>query len=191
MPLWTIYHPPSTFTTPSSKSALAAAITKIYTSTRLPAFYVNVLFQPIDAESFYIGGVARPSPADPKNNPGPDSEKPFIRITIQNIARTLYVSSSLTPLLSLLSIIPSYIHQLIRFHQRPNDTVRDRFLTAIDAALKPHISDKGYDWEYSVIETRRDLWKIQGFVPPATGSEAEEVWRARNQAVEYEGSVRL
>ena len=92
MPLWTIYHPPSTFTTPSSKSAFAAAITAIYTSIPLPAFYVNVLFIPVDASSYYIGGVARPSPRDASKNlgPGPDSEKPFVRITIENIARKMY-----------------------------------------------------------------------------------------------------
>jgi phenylpyruvate tautomerase PptA (4-oxalocrotonate tautomerase family) len=95
MPLWIIYHPPNTFTTPDSKQSLAAAITAIYSGTKsagLPPFYVNVLFQPIEASSYYIGGVARPSPHTEANNPGPDSSKPFIRVTIQNIARTLYVS---------------------------------------------------------------------------------------------------
>jgi hypothetical protein len=88
MPLWTIYHPPSTFTSPETRSALARAITAIYTAVPLPAFYVNVLFQPIEASSFYIGGVARPSsPQD--DGPAPDSTVPSIRITIQNIARTL------------------------------------------------------------------------------------------------------
>lgn len=89
MPLWNIYHPPSTFT--STKSALAKAITEIYTGVGLPAFYVNVYFQPIEPESCYIGGVARPSPKNEEDGPGPDSETPFIRITIQNIARTLFV----------------------------------------------------------------------------------------------------
>jgi phenylpyruvate tautomerase PptA (4-oxalocrotonate tautomerase family) len=88
MPLWTIYHPPSTFTSPETKSALARAITSIYTAVPLPAFYVNVLFQPIEASSFYIGGVARPS-SSVDDGPGPDSVVPSIRITIQNIARTL------------------------------------------------------------------------------------------------------
>lgn len=92
MPLWTIYHPPSTFTSTSTKAGLAKAITEIYTVAGLPAFYVNVFFQPIEPESCYIGGVARPSPHAKENEPGPDSEKPFIRITIQNIARTMYVN---------------------------------------------------------------------------------------------------
>jgi phenylpyruvate tautomerase PptA (4-oxalocrotonate tautomerase family) len=91
MPLWKIYHPPSTFTTPASKSALANAITEIYTAVPLPAFYVNVLFLPVDANNYYIGGVPRPSESKSPSTAGPDSEKPFIRITIENIARKLYV----------------------------------------------------------------------------------------------------
>jgi phenylpyruvate tautomerase PptA (4-oxalocrotonate tautomerase family) len=91
MPLWIIYHPSSVFTDPETKRAFAQAITDIYTAVPLPAFYVNVLFQPIEATSFYIGGVPRPSPQTEANQPGPDSEKPFIRISIQNIARTMYV----------------------------------------------------------------------------------------------------
>ena len=89
MPLWTIYHPPSTFTTEASKADLAKAITEIYTQVPMRAFYVNVLFQPIDPASFYIGGVPRPSPHTERNEPGSDSSKPFIRITVQNIARKM------------------------------------------------------------------------------------------------------
>jgi hypothetical protein len=53
----------------------------------------------------------------------------------------------------------------------PNDTYRDRFLLKVDEALRPFIAEQGWDWEYSVIETRRDLWKINGMVPPETASE--------------------
>lgn len=80
MPLWKIYHPPTTFSTPASKSAFAAAITKIYTTIPLPAFYVNVLFIPVAADSYYIGGESRP---------GPENSKPFVRVTIENIARKM------------------------------------------------------------------------------------------------------
>ncbi|KAF2692212.1 hypothetical protein K458DRAFT_285736 [Lentithecium fluviatile CBS 122367] len=159
MPLWKIYHPPSTFTTPSSRQSLARAITAIYTAVPLPAFYVNVLFIPVEADSYYIGGVARPSPHFPDSEPGPDSARPFIRVTIENIARKI-----------------------------PNVEVRDRFLNRVDTALKPYIGDMGYDWEYSVLETSRDLWKIDGFVPPMPGTEAEERWRVENRASGFEAA---
>ncbi|PVH93890.1 hypothetical protein DM02DRAFT_540594 [Periconia macrospinosa] len=141
MPMWVIYHPPSTFTSDAEKSALAAAITEVYTAANLPKF-------------FYVGGIPRPSPHLASNEPGGDTSVPFIRITIQNIARKI-----------------------------ETENVRTRFLTRVDAALKPHIEDKGYDWEYSVLETSRDLWKVNGLVPPLPGTEGEELWKKENRAV--------
>ncbi|KAL5115029.1 hypothetical protein ACEQ8H_007070 [Pleosporales sp. CAS-2024a] len=162
MPLWTIYHPPTVFTDTATKQALAHAITQIYTAIAIPAFYVNVLFQPIEATSFFVGGVSRPSSAQAQASShepgaGPDSTRPFIRITIQNIARKI-----------------------------TNNVVRDGFLGRVDAALRPFIADKGFDWEYSVLETSRDLWKIQGLVPPFPDSVAEREWTRANRATEFE-----
>jgi hypothetical protein len=64
--------------------------------------------------------------------------------------------------------------------------VTDRFLRRVDAILKPHIADKGYDWEYTVAETSRDLWEVNGIVPPLPGSEAEVEWVKNNRAEQYE-----
>ncbi|KAF2833790.1 hypothetical protein CC86DRAFT_415772 [Ophiobolus disseminans] len=150
MPLWIVYHPPSTFTTPEIKKEFAQAITAIY-NTILPAFYVNVLFQPIEPSSFLIGAVARPSPHVAANEPGQKSDVPFIRLTIEHIARSL-----------------------------PTPEIRDSFLKKIDAAMKPFIADMGYDWEYSIDETSRDLWKVNGMVPPKQDTKAEKEWRETN-----------
>ncbi|KAF2108269.1 putative oxalocrotonate tautomerase [Lophiotrema nucula] len=161
MPLWTIYHPTSTFTDPATKSALANAITAIYTAVPLPAFYVNVIFIPVPASNFYIGGVSRPSqPSSSTSEPGPDPQVPFIRICIRNIARKITTAQQ-----------------------------RDRFLGRVDSALKPFIEDKGWDWEYDVEETSRDLWKIQGLVPPGPGTEAEETWKRENRASGFEAET--
>jgi len=91
MPLWMIYHPPNTFTSFPDKTALANEITKLYTIVGLPRFYVNVLFQPIQPESFFIGGVARPSQNTEANKPGRDSSVPMIRIKMEHLARQLYL----------------------------------------------------------------------------------------------------
>ncbi|KAJ4294380.1 hypothetical protein N0V90_008070 [Kalmusia sp. IMI 367209] len=131
----------------------------VYTAVPLPAFYVNVLFVPLDPTSIYVGGIARPSPRSADDGPGPDSSVPFIRLTVQHLARQL----------------PSAEH-------------RDRFLGRVDATLKPHVADKGYDWEYSVEETSRNLWKVQGLVPPMPGSEAEKKWVEENRATEFEAA---
>lgn len=69
---------------------------------------------------------------------------------------------------------------------RPNDEARDSFLAKVDAAIKPFIGDMGYDWEYSVEETRRDLWKINGLVPPMPNTKAEKTWFEKNEPVPFE-----
>lgn len=71
MPLWKIYHPTSAFSA-ADKQALAERITALY--SRLPKFYVGVIFQEVQADCFYVGG----EPADK-----------FVRIWVDHIARTL------------------------------------------------------------------------------------------------------
>ena len=47
-------------------------------------------------------------------------------------------------------------------------------------------AEMGYEWEYSVEETSRDLWKINGLVPPMPNSDAEKEWVRLNRAVPFE-----
>lgn len=79
MPLWKIYHPEDAFT-PEQKKGLSEAITGLY-SARLPKFYVGVVFQPVPADSFYVGG-------EPATN--------FVRIWVDHIARTLPTAEART-----------------------------------------------------------------------------------------------
>jgi phenylpyruvate tautomerase PptA (4-oxalocrotonate tautomerase family) len=73
MPLHRIYHPTSAFT-PADKEALSEHITALYTAGGLPAFYVVVLFIPIEKDSFYVGGKSTDN---------------FIRIVSQHLARQI------------------------------------------------------------------------------------------------------
>ena len=74
MPLHRIYYPAGFFST-ADKEALAKGITSFYTEgLGLPAFYVAVIFFPIERENFYFGGVP--------------AEK-FVRINIIHLARTM------------------------------------------------------------------------------------------------------
>ena len=70
MPLWRIFHPPYAFS-PAQKAEFAQSITALYTASGLPAFYVNVIFIPVAADSFYISG-----------KPASD----MVRIAIEHIA---------------------------------------------------------------------------------------------------------
>lgn len=88
----------------------------------------------------------------------PNKDKPFIRIVIEHIAVTL-----------------------------PNeDEDYKRTANAIDAILKPHVADKGYNWEFHIDETERRLWKVNGLFAPAFGSEEEKIWVKENRAVPWE-----
>ncbi|KAI8942076.1 hypothetical protein NX059_000175 [Plenodomus lindquistii] len=85
-------------------------------------------------------------------------EKPFVRMVIEHIA----------------------------VHTDNNETAYKRTADGIDRVLKPHIADKGYDWEFHVDETERNLWKVQGLHAPPFKSEAEKVWVKQNKATPWE-----
>lgn len=70
MPLWRIFSNPDTFST-EQRQALVESITPFYTISGLPAFYVNVVFIPVEPSSFYIG-------SQPVRN--------MVRIAIEHIA---------------------------------------------------------------------------------------------------------
>ncbi|CAE6444917.1 unnamed protein product [Rhizoctonia solani] len=71
MPMHRIYVTPGLYS-PTEKQALASAITKIYQSFGLPAFYVLVFFIELPKDSYYIGG---------------ESNGNFVRFNVQHIAR--------------------------------------------------------------------------------------------------------
>lgn len=61
--------------------------------------------------------------------------------------------------------------------------MKKRFLSRVDAVLNPMFEPKGMDWEYFITEAPRDLWKINGLVPPEAQSEGEKEWVRVNRAV--------
>ncbi|CAI7641665.1 unnamed protein product [Penicillium viridicatum] len=63
------------------------------------------------------------------------------------------------------------------------DEAKRGFLAAVDEILNPFFERKGMEWEYFIAEASRDLWKINGLVPPQPGSEEEKKWAELNKAV--------
>ena len=51
--------------------------------------------------------------------------------------------------------------------------------------IEPFAAAKGLGWEFHVDETPRDLWMIDGLVPPPTGSDAEKAWVEEDRAIPY------
>ena len=58
---------------------------------------------------------------------------------------------------------------------------KTKFLHKVDQVLNPVFEGQGWDWEYWVMEGPRELWKINGIVPPPTGSETEKRWFEANK----------
>jgi hypothetical protein len=54
-----------------------------------------------------------------------------------------------------------------------------------DDALAPTMRDRGLVWEFHIDETPRNLWLIEGFPPPPSGSEAEKRWLHENKPSAY------
>jgi hypothetical protein len=149
MPLWNIYHPPSTFQDDASKQALARDIVPMYAGIGLPAFYVTVNFIPMAPGTMYIGGERNDE----------TRAKPFVRFAIDHIA----------------------------VRQPDDDAQYRRVVAKFEQIVKPHVADKGYNWEFHIAETERRLWGIDGFEPPPFGSEGEKLWVQRNEAVPWKG----
>ena len=70
--------------------------------------------------------------------------------------------------------------------QIPNDELKQKFLSAVDKALAPFVSDRGLRWEMHVDETPFSLWTIEGLRPPLPDTPAEQKWRAENKASAYQ-----
>jgi phenylpyruvate tautomerase PptA (4-oxalocrotonate tautomerase family) len=88
-----------------------------------------------------------------------ENEKPFVRVVITHIA----------------------------IHVPNADAMYLQTTSHLDDVMKPHLLDKGYDFEYHVDETERRLWKINSLIPPPFKSTEEQIWVKENRAVPYEG----
>ena len=64
------------------------------------------------------------------------------------------------------------------------EKAKERFLNAVDKTLNPLFQGKGWHWEYFISEGPRDLWKINGFVPPLPNTELEKEWKRTNEPVD-------
>jgi len=61
------------------------------------------------------------------------------------------------------------------------ESVRQR----IGAVIQAFATSKGLRCEFHIDETPRELWMIDGLLPPPTGSEAEKLWARENRAIPY------
>lgn len=90
-----------------------------------------------------------------------EQEKPFVRFSIHHLAR----------------------------HAGDNEEGLEegyaRGNLVVERGIKECVIDKGYGWEYSVIEEDRELWKIDGLKPPPFKSEAMYKWKEDDKVSPY------
>lgn len=122
---------------------------------------ITAMYQSIGLPAFYaiVNFIALP-PADIWVGGEQKTDKKFIRIVINHVA----------------------------YHVPDEDANYKKACGLIDEVLKPHVADRGFDWEYHVDETDRRLWKVNGMIPPAYGSEEEKLWAKENRSVLYDGA---
>ena len=134
MPLNRIYTPAGLLSQ-ADKQSLARSFTQIYTDAGLPAFYVNVFFNEVPKESFFIGGESAAASSS-QNAQAPR----FIRIVFEHLARSL-----------------------------PDQAAADRFLDRVQSILSSTLEGRDLSWEYHIIESDRNMWRIEGLIPPLPG----------------------
>lgn len=163
MLLWLVFHPDGTFEDDASKEALSTDITKIYTGigwVTSASENQNSSHQCNSLPAFYVvvNFIKMPGNTMWVGGKKLSKDRPFVRVAIEHIAVTL----------------------------ANEDKAYQRTANAVDGALKPHVADKGYDYEFHIDETERRLWKINGMFPPAYKSEEEKIWVEENRAVPFE-----
>ena len=112
--------------------------------------------------AFYVNVLFIPL-ADSDFYIGGEPRSNFVRIVIEQIARRM----------------------------PPNVEYKRKWLNGINHALKPFIADQGLDWELHIVETERDLWRVQGIDPPLPGTEAEKTWVKANKPIPFDESLNV
>ena len=73
------------------------------------------------------------------------------------------------------------IHHIARAFD--SDAAKKKFLDKVDSILTPRLKPKNMNWEYFIQQAPGDTWRMNGIVPPPTGSELEKEWLRRNKPV--------
>ena len=128
-------------------------------SKRALAADITAIYTRIGLPAFYVAVNFIQLPADDMFSGGEPQvgKKPFVRISISHVARRM----------------------------TEDEQVYRRATESFNRMLRPHLTDKGFDWEFVIAETDRRLWMISGLCPPEPGSEAEKLWVAEGKPVDY------
>lgn len=141
MPLIRLFISPHVLSA-SEKKELAQSLTWIYINSKLPAFYVNVIFVEVEENSFYIGGEARAN---------------FVRIAIEHIALNFPDSGRELAYMKALDdiIVPLFTAKGLDWEYHISQTPRE--LWKVQSLVPPpHMSEPHQRW---FAENRATRWE--------------------------------
>jgi phenylpyruvate tautomerase PptA (4-oxalocrotonate tautomerase family) len=78
-----------------------------------------------------------------------------------------------------------WIDQIARQNTDPDR--QRRWMRTLNDWLSAFLADRGLNWEIHVDNTPTEFWTIDGYLPPAAGSEDERRWLAENKTSELLG----
>ena len=67
------------------------------------------------------------------------------------------------------------------------DGAQALWMKRIRKTVAPFTTERGLRWEVHIDDTPNDLWLLDGFFPPAQGSEDEKRWALENRPSELTG----
>ncbi|CZT52483.1 uncharacterized protein RSE6_13824 [Rhynchosporium secalis] len=63
----------------------------------------------------------------------------------------------------------------------------NQYLNFVGDLFTNNFEQRGWTWEFSVTESRRELWRVQSLVPPPVGSEEMKTWDEAGKGVPWKG----
>ncbi|KAL2062508.1 hypothetical protein VTL71DRAFT_6774 [Oculimacula yallundae] len=158
MPILKFYTNPGQLTA-REKQELATTMTGLYARI-MPAFFVNIMFHETSAKMKKLhiaNGKPQQLPPESFFVGGKPTNGTFVRFTAEHIA-------------------VNWNDDLKRANQ---------YLEFVGNLFTEKFEPRGWTWEFSVTESRKELWRIQSLIPPEVGSEAMKTWIDSGKALPW------
>jgi phenylpyruvate tautomerase PptA (4-oxalocrotonate tautomerase family) len=122
---------------------------------------ITAIYANIPIPKFYVVVIFHELPAD-SFYVGGRPRADFVRFKIDQMARTL-----------------------------PGQVYQEWWLRRVGEIIAPFVTERGFDSEVQIAELGRDLWTMNGLIPPPFESIAEKKWVREDRAIPYTDDEKL
>jgi phenylpyruvate tautomerase PptA (4-oxalocrotonate tautomerase family) len=122
---------------------------------------ITAIYANIPIPKFYVVVIFHELPAD-SLYVGGKPRSDFVRFKIDQMARTL-----------------------------PGQVYQEWWLRRVEEIIAPFVTERGFDSEVQIAELGRDLWTMNGLIPPPFESIAEKKWGKEDKATPYTDDEKL